>query len=484
MPDPQKRRPKRIIFCFDGTWNRLSVECPTNVVLLAQMIEPLAPDGTPQVVFYNEGIGANRWWPVRVYEGAVGKGMERIMREAYRFLIFNYEPGDEIFAFGFSRGAYSARSFIGMIRHAGILDIASVTQIDEAFRIYRQAPTVTGTESDEGFAFRAKYCTGVCVSADDRKWRKRNVTGFDPANTPLLAVKYLGVWDTVRALGLPDFLPFSSRFNRKYVFHDDYLSSKIKAARHAVALDELRPTFRATLFGRAQVMKLNARNQRKNEPPMPVWKRSYQERWFPGVHGAVGGGGPRRGLSDGALEWVLEGARQCGLVLRDRRDNAAYALRPDPFDSLQNDPPQGWRAVLARVKGWFGSARQGPTSLDELALPTLRRWHAEPARLAEGKPWRPGALAALAQEIDQWQYAHPATGAWRESDLEDHVVQRGDTLSRLAKARLGDPQHWQELFDLNRDRLENPDSLPIGLTIRLPRQQDPSDQQGAPALTQ
>lgn len=200
MPDPQKRRPKRIVFCFDGTWNRLSVECPTNVVLLAQMIEPLAPDGTPQVVFYNEGIGANRWWPVRVYEGAVGKGMERIMREAYRFLIFNYEPGDEIFAFGFSRGAYSARSFIGMIRHAGILDIASVTQIDEAFRIYREAPTVTGTESDEGFAFRAKYCTGVCVSADDRKWRKRNVTGFDPASAPLLAVKYLGVWDTVRAL--------------------------------------------------------------------------------------------------------------------------------------------------------------------------------------------------------------------------------------------------------------------------------------------
>lgn len=472
MPDPQKRRPKRIIFCFDGTWNRLSVECPTNVVLLAQMIEPLAPDGTPQVVFYNEGIGANRWWPVRVYEGAFGQGMLRIMREAYRFLIFNYEPGDEIFAFGFSRGAYSARSFIGLIRHAGILDIASVTQIDEAFRIYREAPTkVLGAESEEGFAFRAKYCTGVCVSADDRKWRKKNLEGFDPAAAPLLEIKYLGVWDTVRALGLPDFLPGSGWFNRKYVFHDDYLSSKIKAARHAVALDEQRPTFRATLFGRDQVDKLNARNQSKKEPPTPAWKQLYQERWFPGVHGAVGGGGPHRGLSDGALEWVLEGARQRGLVLRDRRSNVAYALRPNPYDNLQNDPPKGWRAILARIKGWFGSPRQGPTSLNELALATLRRWHAEPTRLAEGKRWRPGALAALAPLIDQWENARPGTGAWLESDLEDYVVERGDTLSKLAKERLGDALRWPELYAINRDRLDNPDSLPIGLTIRLPRKQ-------------
>lgn len=465
-----KRKPKRIVFCFDGTWNRLSTECPTNVVLISQLIKPVAENGTPQVVYYDEGIGTGVGWFRQRWDGAFGKGMLKIMREAYRFLIFNYEPGDQIFAFGFSRGAYTARSFIGFIRHAGIVDIASVTLIDEALRIYREAPTnESGQESEEGYAFRAKHCSGVCVSAADKKYRIQNVPGFEPQNAPLLEIRYLGVWDTVRALGLPDFIPGSGLFNSKYVFHNDYLTSKIKSARHAVAIDEMRPTFRATLFGREQVEKLNRRNERIGDP-LPIHKQFYQEKWFPGVHGAVGGGGPLRGHSDGALEWILDGARQRGLELRDRRENLAYALRPDAFESLQNDPPKGfWRPKFGVVKALFGSPRKGPTSIMELSLPALRRWHAEPERLAEKKLWRPGALADVADQIDAWPYAKPTTGKWESDELEDYEVQPGDTLSALALARLGRADLWAEIYDINRDRIDNPDVLAVGLVIRLPK---------------
>ncbi len=482
-PKTIERKPKRIVFCFDGTWNQLSADCLTNVAMLAQMVRPVAKDGTPQIVYYDEGIGTGVNRVLRAAQGAFGKGMLKIMREAYRFLIFNYESGDEIFAFGFSRGAYTARSFVGFIRHAGILDIARASQIDRAIEIYRAVDAGSGRESPDGLAFRAANSLGVCVSAADRDYRVKHVAGFDPACAPLLAIKYLGVWDTVRALGLPDFVPGAKWFNRKYGFHDAVLSSKVKAARHAVALDELRPTFRATLFGQAKVQELNNRNVRATGPRMPEWQERYQEQWFPGVHGAVGGGGDRRGLSDSALDWVLTGARRAGLDLRESESNEAFALRPDPFDATTNDSHVSWsmRGPLGWLRRLFRSPRKGPESLAEVALPTLRRWHADAAALPEAKPYRPGALLPLAPQLDAWDYRSPPE--WKQSDtpgdptqplLEEHTIVRGDTLSRLAKARLGDAKRWNELFALNRDRIFDPDYLPIGITIRLPAGPSPA----------
>ena len=470
MTEPAPRKAKRLVFCFDGTWNQLSADRPTNVVQLAQMVVPITRDGTPQIVYYDEGIGTNMNRLLRLRDGAFGRGMLKILREAYRFLIFNYEPGDEIFAFGFSRGAYTARSFVGFIRHAGILAVDNATVIDQAIAIYRGADAGSGIESPAGLEFRAKYCPGVCVSAADRDYRKAKLPGFDPEKVPILTIRYLGVWDTVSALGLPDFIPGAKLFNAKHGFHNAVLTSKIKAARHAVAIDELRPTFRATLFSKAKVDELNARLRRKGEAPMPDWLPPYQEKWFPGVHGAVGGGGGLHGLSDGTLEWVLQGARRAGLELRGQIDHPGFRLRPDPFEPVFNEPKV---PLLRRGPiGWLRSLpgpRQGPTSLTELALPALRRWHADPARLPERKPYRPGALAGLADKIDNWPYRSPPE--WKGAEavkLEDYAIRQGDTLGKLAKIRLGDRKRWKELFELNRDRIDDPDALAIGLEIRLP----------------
>lgn len=465
-----QRKPKRIVFCFDGTWNKLSAECSTNVVLLAQMVRPIASDGTPQIVYYDEGIGTNMNWLFQHVAGAFGRGMLSIMREAYRFLIFNYEPGDEIFAFGFSRGAYTARSFVGFIRHAGILDVVSAAQIDKAISIYKQAPVGTGHESPSGKTFRAEYCRGVCVSAADRDYRIECITGFDPTKVPILTIRYLGVWDTVRALGVPDFVPGSRWINRKYSFHNAMLTSKIQSARHAVAIDEMRSTFRATLFGRDKVQRLNGRTRHSGKPQMPDWLLPYQEKWFPGVHGAVGGGGSLRGLSDGALEWVLLGARKAGLELRDDRDNPVYALRPNPFDPLQNysKVPFMMRGPIGAFRRLLRSPRKGPAELDEIAISTLRRWYAPPESLSDKQAYRPGALAACINKMAHWPYGNPPEWKAKGVTLKEYTVVYGDTLSKLALTVLGDVKLWKDLFELNRDRVDDPDNLSIGSTLRLP----------------
>jgi uncharacterized protein (DUF2235 family) len=457
---------KRLVFCFDGTWNRLSADVPTNVAFVAQMVRPVARDGTPQIVYYDEGIGANTWFGRRIYEGATGKGMERKLREAYRFLIFNYERGDEIFAFGFSRGAFTARSFIGFIRHAGILDVISANKIDKALELYKTSKIVgkTGEESGQALRFRFLNCKGVCVSEEDAEFRRRVDPAYDPAKVPILEFSYLGVWDTVRALGVPDFLPFSRWINEKYGFHDAVLTSKIKSARHAVALDEERPTFRATLFGRERVAELTALAGAGRETPFDDWAQPYQEKWFPGTHGSVGGGGAHRGLSDGALFWVLSGARRAGLQLRSESDARAFLIAPNSFDHLSNQAARTiWdRWPLKWLRELINSPRPGPTGVDELGLATFQRWFADSRTIADGKLYRPGALRQLAGAIDLWPHARMPSFKF------EHIFQAGESLSKLAKRYLGEARRYPEIFAANRDRIEDPDYLYVGMPLRMP----------------
>src|SRR3546814_15134894 len=123
------------MFCFDGTWNKLLPDVATNVVLAAASIDRIDPEDVPQVIHYDEGVGTGDLDELR--GGMFGHGLIGNVREAYRFLVFNYDPGDEIYVFGFSRGAFSARTFIGFIRHVGPLHCLHVGRIDEAIELYR-----------------------------------------------------------------------------------------------------------------------------------------------------------------------------------------------------------------------------------------------------------------------------------------------------------------------------------------------------------
>jgi len=461
------KRSKRLIFCFDGTWNRLSAPCPTNVVKLAQMVKPVASDGTAQIVYYDEGIGAGKKWLGRKLDGAFGRGMLSIMRDAYCFLLFNYEAGDEIFVFGFSRGAFTARSFVGFVRHAGILDVVNATLIDKAISIYRDAPAgQTGKESALALRFRLRNCRSICVSETDYEFRRRFDPHFSP-DTPLLEFRYVGVWDTVRALGVPDFLPGASWFNRKHGFHDAVLTSKIRAARHAVALDERRLTFLPTLFGRRKVVELNALAETKHGGAFEEWAWPYQEKWFPGVHGAVGGGGARRGLSDGALQWVLDGALRAGLDIRNDLTAVAFDIKPDPLDQLYNEGPGLWAKIQKAFHGLFRISRRGPAHEDEIGFRTYQRWAA--THDGKAQPYAPRSLARVGRILDRWPYRNPPQFTSASAVLEEYEIGSADTLSKLARDRLGDPRLWTYLFELNRDRIDDPDYLANGLKIRVPR---------------
>jgi uncharacterized protein (DUF2235 family) len=232
--ESEARTMKRLIFCFDGTWNALGADNPTNVVLTAASIVRETRDKVTQIIHYDEGVGTGRL--EKLTGGVFGAGLYYNVREAYRFLIFNYDPGDEIFVFGFSRGAFSARSFVGLVRHAGPLHRLHAGRIDDAMTLYKQRQNGVSGSGDRMRAFRAAYSDKVCIGSDDDAYRCLNIPNYRSGDAPLLTIKYLGIWDTVKALGWPDLVPFDAWLNRKHHYHDADLSNFVEAARHAVGV--------------------------------------------------------------------------------------------------------------------------------------------------------------------------------------------------------------------------------------------------------
>ena len=255
---------KRLIICCDGTWQTLTNSHPTNVFKIAQIVKPMAHDGTPQLSYYQPGLGTEHGEFDRIAGGIFGWGIDTAIQEAYRFLCFNYEAGDEIYLFGFSRGAYTVRSLAGFLYCAGLLQRPHIRKTPQAYELYRDL--ALPPSADAAQKFRSKYGKSV-------------------------PIKLLACWDTVGKLGVPNQIPLLSEWvNTKYQFHDTRLNRKIEHALHAVAIDERRKVFEVT--------------------PMMISEgatTTLNQVWFPGTHSCVGGGildSP--GLSDATLQWTIE----------------------------------------------------------------------------------------------------------------------------------------------------------------------------------
>ena len=261
---------KRIIICSDGTWNTPDQESPSNVTEIARAVLPTGPDGTPQVVFYDAGVGTESSPLLRMLGGVSGKGIEKNIRDCYRFLMHNYEEGDEIYLFGFSREAYTVRSLVGMARNVGVLEKSEASRIPEAFRMYRRSDAKP--RSEEATRFRDRYSREVTIT-------------------------FIGVWDTVGALGVP-LRRLGRLTSSRHQFHDVELSRIVKHACHALAIDEKRGPFRASLW-KAAVKQ----------------GQTVEQVWFPGVHGDVGGTQGDSSLANAPLEWMKARASALGLVL-------------------------------------------------------------------------------------------------------------------------------------------------------------------------
>jgi uncharacterized protein (DUF2235 family) len=441
---------KRLVFCFDGTWNRLSADTPTNVVLTAASIVRDAKDAT-QIIHYDEGVGTGRLekWS----GGALGVGLVEIVRKAYGFLIFNYDPDDQIFVFGFSRGACSARTFVGLIRHVGVLRRLHAARIDEAIKLYQRRLVDADGPGERMCKYRANYADSMCARPEDDAWRCKNIKGYVSGSAPALSIRYLGLWDTVCALGVPAIVPFSSAFNGKHRYHDLALSDFVENARHAVAIDERRALFPSVVWGDLAALN-KARGHTVGDPDAP-----YQEKWFPGNHGSVGGGGDIRGLSDSALAWVMQGAKQVGLVLDRDKGSRIHNFRPEPLAPLDNmSVPQGGLTYK------LTKDRAGPDHHLQVAPSALRRWHARPDTLPEQKPYRPPTLSKVATQLDEVE----VPPGWSGDILDQHIVVLGDELRTLAKRYYGNPNLWELIFDANRGVLDDPDELFQGQTLLIP----------------
>lgn len=263
---------KNIVVFSDGTGQEGGVGNPTNVYKLFNMIEDRTAN---QISFYDRGLGTD--WR-RVTGSAFGLGISHNIQECYQFIFENYEAGDQIFLFGFSRGAFTVRSLAGFIHNIGMLPKSRVDLIKPAYKIYQ-------IKNEQVRKARAK----AFVAKHHTMWCK---------------IKFIGVWDTVGALGAP--YPWLdaivSRFF-KHNFHDTTFSQAVESGYHALSIDDDRLVFHPTLWDEKTNLKED---------------QVVEQVWFGGVHTDVGGGFEvpgTRALSDISLEWMVKKAEAKGLLI-------------------------------------------------------------------------------------------------------------------------------------------------------------------------
>ena len=424
---------KRLIVCCDGTWNNPDQEdngipAPTNVMKLYNALLDKDPDtGVVQRRFYQPGVGGEGGLFEKVSGGAVGAGISRNICSAYHWLASHYKEGDEIYLYGFSRGAFTARS-LGAFLGRGLLDLDGQPP-PEAWRRVNAA-------YNEGYRVMTDY--------HFKKLRAQNpAKAFEWAHDwpffsygEAIPIRFIGVWDTVGALGVPDDLEVFNFFDdkSKWQFHDTELGEHVRTARHAMAIDEIRSVFSVTRW--------------TNNPPHP----GARELWFPGVHADVGGGYAESGLSDGALSWMIEESEAVGIKFRP---DVRGLINPNPGGVLHNS-----------YKGAFARLRSRPRRVDAVIPENSELFHTSvferqrisplthppycpTRRLAVGqsaqveiracKHWSPTWVYLEAGE----EYVFDGRGQWQDAEdacdwkgTEDSILTRGDIV-RAAGSFLG-----------------------------------------------
>ena len=307
--------PRSLVICFDGTNNRFGPE-NTNVIRLVQSLDR---DPARQRMYYEPGVGTfprpdrGRLGELlsRVPGLAFGAGLQRNVEEAYVYLLENWEPGDRVFIFGFSRGAYTARVLAGLLHLMGLLPRGNVNMLPYAMELFR---AVRGGE---------QAYWDLC---DEFRWTFARPAreGDDERHFP---VHFLGVWDTVSSVGWV-WNPTTYKFTRG--------NPSIGIIRHALAVDERRWFFR--------------QNQMKREG-----SQDLQEMWFAGVHSDVGGGYAEGGLWRISFDWMMREAAAAALLLDAARLSKVLADPPrDPWAEPQHESLEGawWIGEYVPKERW------------------------------------------------------------------------------------------------------------------------------------
>ncbi|MTI16354.1 DUF2235 domain-containing protein [Rhodobacteraceae bacterium RKSG542] len=328
--------PKNIVVFCDGTGQEGGVDHDTNVYTLFKMVENRTDK---QIAFYDRGLGTsgNGNFISRGLGAATGYGISQNIKECYQFIFENYQAGDKIYLFGFSRGAATVRSLSGFLHMFGILPKSRPELIETAYEIYKIGNAKQ--REAEAQSFRKQHHNMWC------------------------AVEFLGVWDTVAALGVPrqwlsaalNALPFF-----KHKFHDLTLSPSVRNAYHALSIDDERKVFHPTLWQEWD----------------PI-NQSMEQVWFAGVHTDIGGGYKDQGLAHICLEWMISKAKGCGLRFYKQ---STIKLSPNPQGKLHDSRATKWAKVLYPKKvralpDWYDEPQIHESVFDRAeADPTYRPW--------------------------------------------------------------------------------------------------------------
>lgn len=322
---------KRLIICADGTWNYRDqqddgthLRHATNVTKLARAVLARSKDGTDQVAIYHDGVGTQKGLE-HITGGATGEGIEGNIRDLYRSIAYNYADGDEIYLFGFSRGAYTVRTLAGFMHHFGLLQKFDDFFVPDLFAEYELRKDLATVRTDPRF---------------------RNLR--DPRPCP--PIKFIGVWDSVGALGLPG--PLGAILNgSRFAYHDVDLNPNIQNAYHALAIDEQRVPFQPSLWTRPN-----------------GWTGKLEQTWFCGVHCNVGGGYTPDGLANEALHWLIEKAEAHGVEFDV---NYLTHFRPC-FNSNLNDSMTLMYGLLGHYQRPIGQHRDDGEQIHQSVLDRIK----------------------------------------------------------------------------------------------------------------
>ena len=345
--------PKSIIICCDGTGNEIK-ENQSNVLKFYRILQKDAK----QVAFYDTGIGtisnSGAWSTIKtkakgVFGLMTGFGLDRNVIDAYRFLAENYKTGDQVYLFGFSRGAHTVRVLAGLIHLVGLLKSHQVHLINYALTAYKQA----SLQDDFQIA-----------------WRVQEVL-----ETQRVTIRFMGCWDTVASVIVP-------RRDRFYIPSLEELpfvneNPSVQVFRHALAVDERRRMFRVSAWKQPQLFK-----------SVPYLKDEQAEAqdikqvWFSGVHSDIGGGYPdtESGAAKFPLKWMMEEAREHGLVFRKRlpkylvlgqnpKNSTRNYVAPSSTAELHDSMSTGWKPLEWVPKKIKHREWEGRSSLLGVYLP-------------------------------------------------------------------------------------------------------------------
>jgi uncharacterized protein (DUF2235 family) len=337
---------KNIILLSDGTGNAAAKVWRTNVWRTFESIDLSKPD---QIAFYADGVGTSNFKPLALLGGMFGYGLKNNVIECYKFVCRNYQVGDQIYGFGFSRGAYTTRVAMKLILTQGLVEYDN-SEADlhrfavAAYRAFRR----DNVDSIWYIKLLGRIRDLVLRTPYDKLNNRKGATP---------KVRFLGLWDTVAAYGLP--VEEMTRFYSKWIFPfevlDSHLHKDVMRACHALSIDDERTTFHPVLWTEVEQDGSNA------SPPVNY---THQERvsqvWFAGVHTNVGGGYPDDSLAQVSLSWILKEASLCGLQLKEKPD-----AEPDALRSAKSARDSDGRLYDSR-RGLASYYRYGPRNIAEL----------------------------------------------------------------------------------------------------------------------